>query len=319
MWAAVGEAFGEEKNPWNRESYREAFSTKLKWYKAFFAYPFRLFNLRIPNVDLIKEGTQISDAILSMKHITDPLELMEAFHRLLDTDYPAHLVRILLRIADSNLISKRVVFSAQPRGPGSPEIKSSYGKLNNMVIREGPPFPAAGRYATSKMKLANFYLDRPREERDRPRIGKIQVVSRSIPESIRGLEQDPKAKKKGFGPKDKHVFTSISVVNAKPDKPVKLYIRIEQAGRVKIGKLELIEEVLELSPSGSEGENLDALNYDLFLTGPLSPLSGYVYDQMVEGGGEFGVTLAVSTDGRIWSDEKTVEFRFEKGRLLPVK
>jgi hypothetical protein len=44
-----------------------------------------------------------------------------------------------------------------------------------------------------------------------------------------------------------------------------------------------------------------------------------MYEQMVVDGGEFGVTLAVSRDGRVWSDEKSVEFRFEGGRLLPVK
>lgn len=319
VWSAVGQAFGEAGNPWGKESYRQAFTTQLKWYKSFFSYPFRLFNLRVPQVDLIKEGTQIAEALFSMKSITDPLDLIEAFHRLFDSDYPMHLSRVLLMLAGPDQISKRVVFSAQPKGPGGKLIKDKYGKLNNMIIREGPVFPLPGRYTTSKIKLSNFYLDRPRDEKERPRVGKIMVLTKSIPDSVRGLDVNAKIAQPGFRRDDKHVFTSISVVNAKPDRPLKLYIRIEQAGRVKIGKLELIEEVLDLAPSGSEGESLDELTYDLFLTGPLSPLSGFMYDQVVRDGGEFSVALAVSVDGSIWSDEKIVEFRFEKGRLLPIK
>jgi hypothetical protein len=319
IWAKVGEAFGEKDNPWSIPEFRDAFTTKLKWYKAFFLYPLRLFNLRIPRVDLIKEGTQIAQAIERMRTVTDPLELMESFHQLFDTDYPLHLSRVLVQLCDPEAVSKRVVFSAQPKGPGGQQVKSSYGKLNNMVIREGPTFPPAGRYAASKAKLANFYLDRPREEKDRPRISKIQVVTKSIPESVRSLENAPAKKGQRLDRGDRHVFLSVAVANARADRPIKLYIRIEQAGRLKIGKLELIEEVLELAPAGSEGEALDTLTYDLFLTGPLSPLSGYVYDQMVVDGGEFNVTIAVSNEGRIWSDEKSLEFRFEKGRLLPIK
>ncbi len=319
VWAAIGETYGEPENPWQSENYREALTTKFKWYKSFFAYPFRLFNLRSARADLIKEGTQITDALKAMRTLTDPLELIECFHRLFDTDYPMHLVRVLLKIVDDEALSKRVTFSAQPKGPGGREINGKYGKLNNMVVREGPQFPIPGRYATSKLKLSNFYLDRPREEKDRARIGKIQIVSKSIPDSVRSLDQNEKAEEKKFNRNTRHVFASVSVVHAKPDRPIKLYVRIEQAGRVKIGKLELIEEVIELSPSGSEGESLDEMIYDIFLTGPLSPFTGYMYDQMVIDGGEFGVTLAASTDGRIWSDEKSVEFRFERGRLLPVK
>jgi hypothetical protein len=319
LWAAIGETYGEPENPWRSEEYREALTTKFKWYKSFFAYPFRLFNLRSARVDLIKEGTQIADALKSMQALTDPMELIESFHRLFDTDYPMHLVRVLMNVVNNDVLSKRVTFSAQPKGPGGREINAKYGKLNNMVVREGPQFPAPGRYATSKLKLSNFYLDRPREAKDSARIGKIQVVSKSIPDSVRSLYQGAKAEANAFDHNTRHVFASVSVLHAKPDRPIKLYIRIEQAGRVKIGKLELIEEVLELSPTGSEGESLDQLTYDLFLTGPLSPFTGYMYEQMVVDGGEFGVTLAVSRDGRVWSDEKSVEFRFEGGRLLPVK
>ena len=319
LWAAIGEAYGEAENPWQSEEYREALTTQFKWYKSFFAYPFRLFNFRSANIDLIKEGTQIADALKSMRALNDPIELMESFHRLFDSDYPMHLVRVLMKVVNDDLVSKRVTFSAQPKGPGGREINARYGKLNGMVVREGPQFPPPGRYATSKLKLSNFYLDRPREEKDRARIGKIQIVSKSIPDSVRSLDQGAKTEEKTFNRNRRHMFASVSVLNAKPDRPIKLYIRIEQAGRLKIGKLELIEEVFELSPSGSEGESLDELTYELFLTGPLSPFTGYMYEQMVVDGGEFGVTLAVSTDGQIWSDEKSVEFRFEGGRLLPLK
>lgn len=318
IWGVVGETFGEPENPWSQASFRDAFSTQLKWYKAFFLYPLRLFNIRVPSVDLIKEGTQIAKAIELMKTVNDPLALMDAFHMIFDSDYPLHLSHVLVRLADPDKVSRRVMFSAQPHGPGGQDMKDRYGRVNRMVIREGPAFPPAGRYTISKSKLENFYLDRPREEKDRPRIAKIQVVTRPIPESVRAIE-DGSLGDSGFERNDRHVFLSVAAENAKVDQPLKLYIRIEQAGRLKIGKLELIEEVLDLPPSVDGSISLETMTYDVFLTGPLSPLSGYVYDQMVAEGGEFNVTIAVSNDGLVWSDEKAVEFRFEKGRLLPTK
>ena len=101
--------------------------------------------------------------------------------------------------------------------------------------------------------------------------------------------------------------------------PLKLYVRVEQAGKVKIGKLALAEKVLDLTPIDSAIDPAGGLTYEFFLTGPMSPLSNFLLNQAVDTGDQFLVSLAASHDRVVWSDERSVEFRFEGGKLMQPK
>jgi hypothetical protein len=45
-------------------------------------------------------------------------------------------------------------------------------------------------------------------------------------------------------------------------------------------------------------------------------IANVISEEAIASGGEFKLTLAVSTNGLLWSDEKHLEFRIEDGKLL---
>jgi hypothetical protein len=51
------------------------------------------------------------------------------------------------------------------------------------------------------------------------------------------------------------------------------------------------------------------------LSGPSSLLANIVSEESLVNGGEFKLTLSISANGLIWSDEKSLEFRIEGGEL----
>ena len=94
----------------------------------------------------------------------------------------------------------------------------------------------------------------------------------------------------------------------------------EQAGRIKIGKLELAEKVIELPPAVPDDHaKLDTQDFGFYMTGPLSPLTSFIFDQAVNAGDELLVTVAASADGVVWSNDRSLEFRVVNGRLEPPR
>lgn len=321
-WRAFAKSYGVESKTWLSVEGRASFAHSAQWFKAFVLYPLRLFNTRVASADAIKEATTAINALAEIKKLETPVAKLEAFYKLLDADHPERLTRALLNLSDLSRIPRRISFSAQPKGAARQAIKDRYGKLHNTVVKEGPPFPDPGRYARAKKKLAAFYLDQPRESIEKPRIARIVVGTRTVPESVRGLGIDPdlRGPEVPVDPNAKHVFITISVARAPASGPLKLYVRAEEGGKIKIGKLELAADVLELSPSDkSDPAAPDILVYEFFLTGPLSPLSSYLFDRATKSGSELQVTMAASRDGQIFSDERSVEFLFQNGDLLPAK
>jgi hypothetical protein len=312
MWIAFANAFGVDESTWGDPSIRASLGFQSQWFAAMFAYPLRLFNARFPQIDAIVEATNGVGALTALKKLVTPLEKLDGFYRLLDSDHPRELGRALLNLASLGDVPRRVTFTAQPKGPAKEELKKAFSGLNNRTFRAGPPFPEPGRYAKAKSELASFYLDQ-----HRPRIVQIEVEARAIPESVRALSLDPKEPE--MSRIDKHAFATFAVRGVIPDVPVKLYVRIEQAGKVKLGKLDLSEKLIELMPIDRSSGPETQLSYELFLTGPLSPLNNYLLSQATISGDDFQVIMAVSVDGDVWSDERSLEFHFDNGRLFPVE
>jgi hypothetical protein len=316
LWVAFANAYGVDESAWGNPAVRASLGFQSQWFTAFFAYPLRLFNVRFPEADAIVEATKGVKAFMSLKTLATPMEKLDGFYHLLDSDHPRELARALLNLSNLGDVPRRVTLTAQAKGPAKDDVKKAFGDLNNRTFRAGPPFPEASRYAKAKAELSNFYLDQPRVGERRPRIVQIQVTPRLIPESVRALSLNPA--EPGLDRNDKQVFATFSVRGVIPDVPLKIYARIEQAGKIKLGKLDLSEKVVELMPmdrsSGPEGQ----LTYELFLTGPLSPLDNYMLSQATAAGDDFQVIMAVSLDGDVWSDERSLEFRYDDGELFPV-
>ncbi len=315
MWRAFAEAYGEDAVEWSNPEFRASLGHQLTWFKPFLLYPLRLFNRRFAAVDAIKEASQGVKELMALKGLSRPADMIDGFYRVFDTDHPPQLTRALLNMSNLGELPRRVTFSAQPKGKARAAIKDLYGKLNSMTFKDGPAFPEPGRYSRAKAKLSTFYLGRPREAEEKPSIAKVQVTTRPIPASVRDLP-DPEDKSKKIDRKAKHVYLSLTVNRLDPGRSAKIYVRVEQAGRVQIGKLELAEQVLELTPTQVQSDNeLTTQTFEFYLTGPLSPLSSFLFDNAVSSGDQFLVTLGASDDGNVWTDERSVEFRYEKGKL----
>jgi hypothetical protein len=93
-------------------------------------------------------------------------------------------------------------------------------------------------------------------------------------------------------------------------------VKLEQTGRIQLAKLKLFEEVVDVPlPSESVSTLPDRANFLIKLSGPQSLLTNVVSEESLSAGGDFRLTIAISSNGIIWSDEKSLEFRVEAGEL----
>ena len=318
IWGAYAKAFGADETRWRDPAARESLAFQAQWFRAFFLYPLRLLNFRLPSVDAIVEAQHGVEQLLALKALTAPLARIDGFLDLLDSDHPRELGRVFLELADLGEISRRVTFSTTPKGNASDDIKGLYGKLDHKTFRGGPPFPPVGRYARAQAERSSFYLDRPRQDLRRPELARITLASRGVaptPPDLDAMDLTGSARAVSqWG----QVFLTFSVTGVSPTAPLKLYMKIEEGGRLKLGKLELSEKVVNLAPlPGPPGKG--EATFALFATGPSSPMNTFMLDQALAGGDELQITMAVSADGVSWSDERTVEFRYDRGHLYPVK
>ena len=313
MWRSYARAYGVDPELWGTADIRRSLRQQAKWITAFFLYPLKLFHFSSPSVDVIQEAENGIRQLISIRDLNRPIDKLDAFYRLVDSDYPMRVTSALLDMADENKVSRSVHFTVQPKGSASKETKSQYGRLNNKVFHEGASIRSLGRYQLAQNKIAAFYLDQPRDVDDKPDVARILVTTRPVPESLRATPYS-----EGIERVDRrqHVFISFACLNISPAVPIKLFIRVEQAGKVKIGKLHLAEKVIELIPVDIATEkNQRSSVYEFYLTGPLSPISNFIFDESVQSGDQLLVTLAVSSDGNIWSKGRQMEFRFEHGIL----
>lgn len=318
--AAFAEANNLDKRLWAEKVTNYSFFDFLWAMSSYVIAPLRLINLRWEKIDAMKEGMNLVHSLRILKKKVSPEEMLEGFGRLIDTSYPGSLLKSLLLLADSNKVSRRIVFSTESKGRGSEEEKQAFSKMNNMVFTGGRPVPAPSRYSRSKEKLAGFYLDRPQGGENRPQILRIDVVSREVPTSLQFLQGgtvgwsqwDPH----DAGIQDRHVLMNVVVKGAPTVGSIKLFIKIEQAGRLKVGKLELAERVVEVPRLSMTNEPVDKGSYELYLTGPLSPLKGFLLDRAVRQGDQFHVSVSCSIDGVEWGDSRSFEFIYENGKLM---
>jgi len=317
LWEKFAEAFGVDTRKWNTEAGRESFATQGQWLLAAAAYPLRLFNLRSSTVDAVHESDRAIKALRKMHEAQTPLEKQDSFFALFDSDHPQFLTKALLNLSDLDLVPRIVTLSTSPKGGGNPGPKARFKALNGKVFKSAAPFPASERYRIAEEQLAAFYPGNLRELRRKPVVVELRMETRRLPPGA--LARSGKLPQ-GIDPRKKHLYLRLAVRNMDLDKNGRVFLRFEQSGKIQFAKLALAEKVVELAPipSGESGPaNLDRQGFETFLTGPLSPLASFVFDQAVDIGGEFRLLVSVSQDGTIWSDEKPVKFRFENGRLAP--
>ena len=321
-WEAFAQAYDqEEPERWKSINRDRDLMLQGRWLPASLLYPLRAINVRSPAVDAIREITERVAGLKRLSMAQDPLDARNALHSFFNSDYPERTARALLSMVDPEKFPRSVSFYAKPKGDGTDELKELYRSINGKIVRSRLPQPIQERYGWLKEKLGEFSPTAVRERRNRPHIGRI-FVETVVPKAA----VKPKVSKatKGIKPElpdeTRRVRVRLHVKNMSPVLNGRFFVRIEQAGRLALGKLVLAEEVLNLPASvGEPGERLapDTLPYDFYLNGSESPFQGMMYDRaMAGGGGDFTVSLSASIDGVVFSDERQFKFRFSDGKLM---
>ena len=319
MWAKFAESYGVDAQKWDTSESRNGFAVQGNWLLAAVSYPLRLFNVRFAGIDAIHESDRAIKALLELNRVQTPLEKQEAFFALFKTDYPQFLTRALLNLSDLDLVPRIVTLSTSPKGAGSPGPKALFKALNGKVFKSAAEFAPPERYRIAEEELAAFYPGNLREQRRKPVMTELKLESRRLPPGsmARIRKIDPNS-----SPLKKHLYLRLLVRSLEQGKNGKIFLRFEQTGKIQFAKLALAEKVIEIAPLPSRARGpagLDTLSFETYLTGPLSPLTSFVFDQAIEIGGEFRLIVGSSQDGVIWSDEKSVKFRFENGKLSPLQ
>jgi len=313
MWRAFALAYNLPVKDWAVKRNREGLLNQMKWFRAFFLYPLRLFNVRLIWADAIKDASAAIEGLMQLKVAKNPLEAKAAYYRIFDVDHPQYLTRALLTLTDKKDVPRLVSFTTKPKGRASSAVKRDFGMLNGKKYNSKGIFLLPSRYKRAMNKMGQFDLSQPSELRKRPVIKSISVDARRVPKKV--LSKISKKKRK-----NRHVYINLSGRGLSSKSKAKIYIRVEQSGAITFGKLELAEKVLSLRPIETKNKSsLKYLSYGFYLTGPMSKLRNFVFDQIIKQGDRFRVTLAVSRSGSVWSEERSFEFRFANGKLSPIE
>jgi hypothetical protein len=309
MWAAFATAFGMDAKIWGDPMQRSGIQTQLLWFRRLLLYPFRIFNARFSGADAIHEAQNSINALSAIRAATNPIDKLEGFYQLFESDHPRNVAIALLLLADLADVPRKVDFYSRAVGYLDPAYKVKFQKLNGLTLKSAAPFPKAERYEIANDKLNAFFPSEIRELREKPIVRNLEVATKKA--------EGPAALEKPHN----HIYVRLQIEKMGLGNQDKVYVRFEQAGKVQFGKLVVAEDVIPLNSSSSHelspGASLGTAAYDFFLSGPDSPLDSFILNQALDFGGEFLLAVSVSNDGVVWSDEKEVRFRFEDGMLFP--
>jgi hypothetical protein len=316
LWKGFCAAFGVNDDDtcllWERSLFwRNIYRTR-----SLFSQPLRLMDFRWKSADAVSEIENSVSALKKFLHEKSPENKQAALRSLFATDYPLQVVEGVLRLSDLSKIPRSIELDAQPKGNASDEIKDRFRKLDKHRITSETPFPPPARLDSTKAVEAKFDPANLTFFGIKPRIKKITLYKDEEIKNIKPRSKKPEIQdKQDLAP---ILATKISVTKLTNEDRLHVYAKLEQSGRIQLAKLKLIEDVVEIPiPSDLALNSPDRINFVLKLSGPQSVISSLVSEEALSLGGQFKLTLAVSSNGQIWSDEKTLEFRVEEGNLKP--
>jgi hypothetical protein len=311
LYAKVRDVFGDEYQGRQLRSNRRF----LNGFLAFLVKPIDMLNLRFPLVDEPEFAESVFLALEKIKQRMLPENQLEGFLKLLDTAYPRQLTKLLLMISPLELVSRKVTFSTKPISGLSQNERDFFSKLNGYEEYSGLPFPPGSRYGRIKEKIAQFYLDKPQSHNSIFEISHVQVFTKNLPLS---WFQEKNGKTSALA-SEPQVFLSLEVNREIVDDQFKLYMRMEEGGRLQLGKFDLGEFVLDGKDLQKSYAGNGKMSYGTFLTGPSSMFDKLGLVDLGQKATNFRLILTVSQDGESWGSERVVEFYFEGGVLKPLR
>ena len=253
-----------------------------------------------------------------------PIKKLDAFYALLNSSHPEKMARAMLNMAGTKKVPRSVTFYTKPKGRASAKVKEAFRSLNNKVFRSvlATPDPERSRIAENKLNAFTAPDDlssRP----SRPSIVRIDLDPVKLPS---WFQKSAKKNFRLFSSLDKealnrkYILLRIFAKNMSSRRQGKIYLKFEQSGKLQVGKFVLGERVANIRPKkppAARKLGKGVSMYEVYLNGPLSPITGVLLESAVEFGGEFQVELAASRDGRFWSSDRSIKFEFEDEKIFP--
>lgn len=312
LWAAFCEAFNIVRarcDSWQDSSVSRALDRSMGW----LVLPAAVFDFRFPRLAAVEE---IEDSIRALKayaSTSKPEPKRDELRKLFATNYPLQVTEALLFLSDLNQVPRSIQLVANPKGNGPDSAKELFRKIDGKRFRGGPRFPPPARYDSTLEVENNFNPANLSFSGVKPKVRKLSLYKEDIPDnSLKRSSIDdspiPALAVRLYG-------SRLDATNE-----VHIYVRLEQTGRVQLAKFKLIEEVVDL-PTSAAGFDLasGAGNFLVRISGPNSNVSSILASEALALGGSFKMTFALSANGVMWSDERSLEFRIEDGRLLPIE
>lgn len=269
--------------------------------KRILSAPLKLFQIYSPEIDGYQESWKQIDWINTINDKISPLALSEVFENILKGPYPEKISGALIRLASRETVPVKVSFYIKPSGTLDADQKVAIHKLNKTSFQSQIPFPEPEFDQIAKEKLNIFSHAQLKDDRKRAHIKSLDIFN--------------KANNYHTQADDVQIETAIQINQDTPS--VKMYIRFETTGNLQLGNYLLGQEVIEISPysKNNNGENL----YRFYLTGEKSPFKGVLFNQLFDFGSKFILSVSVSTDGSVWSDEKTIQLQYQDGVIRILK
>ena len=274
------------------------------YFKKFAVSPLKLWNINIPSLDYAHEIRTHVNKLQKLNPKEAPLKLLRKFTDFLKSEYPENITNALLSLTDMTQVSRRAKFFVKPNPHLSTINKSLIKKLNAQTFQSASKFPKKKRYRIAKDKLTAFFPSHLNEVRKRPRLIHISINKSS------------KAQNEPNSP----IVVNLEISDIRRSKGVHFYIKLETLGKIQIGNYLLGEIVTTLDPIRPQNLKLAKKGHNFYrflLSGSSSPLHNFLYDQMLNLGGDYILSIAVSEDEEVWSQEKTFRFHYESGHISP--
>lgn len=324
MWYAFAKAFGQDPDYWRKRSNRTGFTSALNWSGAILAYPLRLFNYRQAGSDFIWEASRAIEALRELGRKGTPIEKLDSFDKLFSTDHPDELAEALLILTPIAQVPRSVTLYTSAKGSASEQIKERYRQLNGRVFKSDADFGKPNDFEVTSDKIDAFNPLSIQEYRSRPKITNISVRAAKLPDQLLKKVADNVIASAGSALRldTRHIYVEVDATNVKlKNGRARIFLRIEQGGEIQFGRFLIGEKVfptLPLKSSFDSGKGPKReYKFGFWLTGPASPMSGPFFDQAINIGGRYTVTMLLSGDGAVWTEERVLRFYFEDGRLTP--
>lgn len=264
-----------------------------EWLLSSLAYPLRLVNTTFVSVDAPLAIQAHVKALSKVNARSKPVEILQAFSEILDTDYPLETIRGLYNLVDMSNVPRKVTFYIDPEKTLDKDLKIKIEHLNNKTYKSGTKFPGIAPFRRAEYKLAAFN-------------------PQSVGKTFEGSTKITKAELKD----NKVVEITVESPHASLDH-IQLYFKLATTAQLQLGELVLGKKVVILPTK--KVHDKDHYVFELPLAeAEFTPLEVLKRLRLAgetgfSDGKQYVLTLSISQDRIQWSKTRQVYFTYDKG------